>query len=111
MDAVLGISDLSRKLSASAVAIGNFDGVHLGHRAILNEMLQRARENHLTAVVYTFRPHPRLVLHPESLFGLLSTYTEREKQIAELEPDLLIEEPFVRDFSTISAGDFFSKCL
>ncbi|HEU5318442.1 MAG TPA: bifunctional riboflavin kinase/FAD synthetase [Chloroflexota bacterium] len=57
--------------------IGNFDGVHLGHRALLNCVTRRAAERGVQSAVVTFDPHPRRVLRPDAAFGLLSTLDER----------------------------------
>ena len=59
------------------LTIGTFDGVHLGHRHLLGQLVQRARATGRLAVVLSFYPHPRLVLHPESRPACLSTPRER----------------------------------
>ena len=75
---------------ATVVVIGNFDGVHRGHRAVLGQIVKEARRRDALAVAITFDPHPRAVLHPENAPPLLQTDRAdtgrliESKQIAEL---------------------------
>ena len=64
------------------VTIGNFDGVHLGHRAILERVRQRARELGGQAVAVTFNPHPVKVLRPEVNLPLLTTQDQKLKLLS-----------------------------
>src|SRR5947209_8583548 len=101
METVRGIQGLSRKLDAPVVvAIGNFDGVHLGHQQIIRLTLDRARAAGGTAVAYTFRPHPQHALRPETAQRLLTTYDEKLELLAATGLDVTIEEPFSREFSS-----------
>ncbi len=109
MQIVPGIHFLKRRLKNPVVAIGNFDGVHLGHCKILKKLIEKSKNG--TSVVYTFRPHPFFVLRPESGLSLLTSYDERSKLIGALGVDVLIEEPFSREFSNHSADDFFNLFL
>lgn len=111
MEVFKGIRTLNREFSRSVVTIGNFDGVHLGHRKIIGLAVQGARKISAQSIVYTFRPHPRVALQPEKPFRLLNTYDEKIGLISGLGPNLLIEEPFSREFSTTSADDFFEKII
>lgn len=95
----------------SIVTIGNFDGVHLGHQEILKRAKAKAHAKNLQSVVYTFRPHPRTILHPDRPIDLLLTYDEKIEVIQSLGFDVLIEEPFSRDFSTLDSKRFFSEIL
>jgi riboflavin kinase/FMN adenylyltransferase len=70
-------------LTAGAVAtIGNFDGVHLGHREIFRRIVAEARRRNCSAMVVTFTPHPMKILNPEKAPRLLNTYAEKERLIA-----------------------------
>lgn len=111
MELVRGIQSLSRALSRPVVTIGNFDGVHLGHRCIIGLAVEKARSRNGTAVAYTFRPHPQVALRPEAGVQLLSTYDEKLELIAALGVDLVVEEPFSREFSTTPSERFFEETL
>jgi riboflavin kinase/FMN adenylyltransferase len=110
-EVVRGVAQLKRRLSSPAVAIGNFDGVHRGHQAILACAQEEARALGGEAVVYTFRPHPRLALRPESEVPLLLTYDEKLGLIAASGIRCVVEEPFSREFSTQAPERFFTDAL
>lgn len=93
------------------VAIGNFDGVHLGHQLILDTARQHAREKSLPVAVYTFNPHPTLELRPQTNLTLIMTYEEKRTQLEKGDVDLCIEEPFNSEFASTSAYDFFYDIL
>jgi riboflavin kinase/FMN adenylyltransferase len=112
MKVVQGIAKLDEPLVHTVVTIGNFDGVHLGHQAIISLALEKARGRGGVTVGYTFRPHPQIALRPESSnVRLLCTYDERAELLAQTGLDYLIEEPFSREFSTTSAEQFFKEIL
>ena len=83
MEIFRGISDLTRPLERPVLTIGNFDGVHLGHRAILELVISRARSIGGESVLFTFEPHPRRVLRPESGLRLLETFDQKVETLAE----------------------------
>jgi riboflavin kinase/FMN adenylyltransferase len=101
----------SNKLRHPVVAIGNFDGVHLGHQAILSTAIRQAREAGGSAVAYTFRPHPRAVLNPGANIPLLLTYDEKLEILSGLGLDAVVEEPFSREFSSRTPERFFTESL
>lgn len=111
MEIVRGISTLSRSLEHPVVTIGNFDGVHLGHREIIAQAIGKARARGGTCLAYTFRPHPQAALKPELGVQLLSTYDEKLQELERLGVDVVIEEPFSREFSVIGWEQFFNDCL
>jgi riboflavin kinase/FMN adenylyltransferase len=93
------------------VTVGNFDGVHLGHQAMLRDVARRAGELGAPAVVVTFEPHPVKVLHPESAPRMIQTLRQREEAIEACGIDALILVPFTRDFSLTPAEDFIRDLL
>jgi riboflavin kinase/FMN adenylyltransferase len=95
----------------SVVVIGNFDGVHLGHQAILNKAKEYGNNMGLPVVVLTFNPHPTLELRPQSPMKLLMTYEEKRLQIGQLGVDFCIEEPFHHEFASKTADEFFHEIL
>jgi riboflavin kinase/FMN adenylyltransferase len=101
-----GSRELNRTLPKPVVTVGNFDGLHLGHRAITDTVVERARSIGGTAVVYTFEPHPRRVLSPHDGPKLLTTLEQKTELIAASGIDVLIVEPFDTEFSWTTAEDF-----
>ncbi len=93
------------------VTVGNFDGIHLGHQAILSTVVRRAGDLGGEAVVYTFEPHPRKVLRPESAPGLLTTLDQKIELLAGHGVDAVIVEPFTLEFARTDAESFIRECL
>lgn len=81
------------------MTVGSFDGIHLGHRSILDTVVTRARAREGTATVVTFDPHPRKVLSPDRAPRLLSTREQRLEWIAEAGIDVTLVEPFTEAFA------------
>ncbi|MBI4924597.1 MAG: bifunctional riboflavin kinase/FAD synthetase [Bdellovibrio sp.] len=112
MELVSGHNNILKKaFPSTVVTIGNFDGVHLGHSQIIKDMIAKAKSQGGTSIVYTFRPHPFYVLRPERHLPLLTTYDQRNKLLSELGVDVVIEEPFSREFSNLTAERFFYEIL
>lgn len=101
-------TDLPR---GGVVCVGNFDGVHLGHQAILCGAVTRARELGVPCVVLTFDPHPEKVLRPESGIRLLSTRGQRAQLVERLGVDALVELTFDRRFAATPAITFAVELL
>ena len=100
------------KLVNPFVTVGVFDGVHLGHRAILNKLASSAGKAGGESVVITFDPHPRLVLS-ENTRGIsyLSTLDEKKKLLAESMIDHLIIMKFTKELSNLEAPEFIKEIL
>jgi riboflavin kinase/FMN adenylyltransferase len=100
------------KLVNPVVTLGIFDGVHLGHRALLECLVSRAREVNGESVVITFNPHPRLILEGNSKeISFLSTMKEKQNLLKKTGIDHLIIIKFTEQFSKITAYDFIKKIL
>jgi riboflavin kinase/FMN adenylyltransferase len=99
-------------LISPVVTMGIFDGVHRGHRTLLDFLTTRAKEAASESVVITFSPHPRLVLdkNPAGLF-FLTTIEEKKQLLADAGIDHLVLIEFTREFSNISACDFIKDIL
>lgn len=93
------------------MTIGTFDGVHVGHRKILDRLVAIAKQQSLRATLLTFFPHPRMVLQKDSDIKLLNTIEEKQKILSGLGLDYLIVQPFTRDFSRLSAVEFVRDIL
>jgi riboflavin kinase/FMN adenylyltransferase len=93
------------------VTIGNFDGVHLGHRQLLKKIKAECENKNLLFVVVTFIPHPQKILQPDKERFLINSYEHRRVLLSQLGVDFLIEMKFTRDFSTLRAEEFLSRYL
>lgn len=111
MDTYRGTSSLGRRLREPVVAIGNFDGVHIGHQQLLALARDRARARGGEAVVLTFDPHPARVLAPHLAPPLLSTLPRKLELLAEHGIDACVVEPFTRELASLPAGDFVDQVL
>ncbi|HEX5417213.1 MAG TPA: bifunctional riboflavin kinase/FAD synthetase [Chloroflexota bacterium] len=90
----------------TAVAIGTFDGVHLGHQHLIGILVERARELGATPLVLTFQPRPAEVLRPELPPRYLTTLADRERFLREAGAAKVVVLPFTRELSQTSAADF-----
>ncbi len=88
------------------LTIGNFDGLHRGHKRVLRKVITRAREEGGTSAVVTFEPHPLKVLHPERAPQLIQTQSQKRDILAHLGIEILLEVPFTPEFSVMSAESF-----
>lgn len=111
MQVLQGIKQLSAPLAGSVVTIGNFDGVHLGHQELISRVLKAAKRSALTPVAFTFHPHPSRILRPEKPVARLFDQLDQRERLELLGVELLIEEPFTQEFSTIAAPEFFENWI
>lgn len=91
----------------TVLTVGTFDGVHAGHRAILDTVVRKAKERNARSALVTFDPHPRNIISPgDAGIKLLTTIQERSEVLQELGIDVMIVIPFDRDFSLLSSEEF-----
>ena len=95
----------------SIVTIGTFDGVHIGHKLILEKLIQNAKERDCESVVLTFFPHPRMVLQESSDVKLINTIEEKSELIGNIGIENLIIHPFDQKFSRLTAEEFVKTIL
>ncbi len=95
----------------SVLSIGNFDGVHLGHQAVLRHVVEQARALGTTAAAMTFDPHPFTVLRPAQAPPLLTTLAQRLQLIARTGVDVVLVVPFTPTLAAMSALDFIRTVL
>jgi riboflavin kinase/FMN adenylyltransferase len=110
---VITVQSISKydKKQNSAITIGTFDGVHIGHRKILQRLINNAKELDLRSSVLTFFPHPRMVLQKDSDIKLLNTLEEKQQIMEGMGLDCLIVHPFTLSFSRLSATEFVREIL
>lgn len=92
--------------SPTVLTIGNFDGVHIGHQELIRRAVQKARAFGVPSVVFTFEPHPLMVLRPELKLKRLFDVDDRREQFEKLGVDILVVEPFSRSFSQLTPEKF-----
>lgn len=95
----------------SAVTIGNFDGVHLGHQQLVAALNKEARERGLTATVVTFEPQPREYFDPKNAPARLSALNDKVRRLVELGVEHLVVLPFNRALRSMTAADFVQRVL
>jgi riboflavin kinase/FMN adenylyltransferase len=93
------------------VTIGNFDGVHVGHRAVLQLARERVRAQRGTAIVLTFEPHPLRVLAPGVELKFLNDPEEKLVLLEEAGVDVVVRLPFTRDFASQTPEEFMGQVL
>ena len=111
MQVFRSLSEIPSGFGPTVVAIGNFDGVHRGHQAIIGDVRSRARELDAKSVALTFDPHPVRVLRPEQAPKLITPLDQRLELLAATGLDATVVIPFTQDFSKLSAHDFTQQVL
>lgn len=109
---VSSIDDLKKHgISKAVVAIGVFDGLHLGHRHLLDELKKLSSRLEACPVVLTFHPHPREILKPNESLLLLISHEKKIELIHNFGIKAVVTFPFTREFASLPASDFLSSCL
>jgi riboflavin kinase/FMN adenylyltransferase len=103
--------DFSEKFVNPVLTIGNYDGLHLGHRRIIGKIQEKARELNGTSMLMTFHPHPLTILRPDKCIGLITPLHVKKRLIEEAGIDVLIIIPFTDDFRHITPEAFVDNLL
>lgn len=103
--------DLEDALPHPVAAVGNFDGVHLGHQRILATLRERAQALGGTVVVITFNPHPQRVLHPDTAPRLIATRNQKVAWLEAAGVDLMLDLPFTRELAALTPEAFVDRVL
>ncbi|MBT8479350.1 MAG: bifunctional riboflavin kinase/FAD synthetase [Gemmatimonadetes bacterium] len=104
-------SGLSPDVEGTVVTVGSFDGVHLGHMAVLKEIARRAADRNLHSVLVTFDRHPLSVVRPEDAPGLLTTPDEKKEILSQSGLDYVAFLPFTRSLSQYGPEEFVHRVL
>ena len=111
MDILKSLDNLAAPIGPSVVTLGNFDGVHLGHRELFRHLLKKSSQLKCRSIVYTFDPHPLKFLAPDQAPLLLNTPEEKQRLIAASHVDLLVEAIFTRELADMSPEQFVDDVL
>jgi riboflavin kinase / FMN adenylyltransferase len=111
MRVLSGSRAIASPLGPFAVAIGIFDGVHLGHRALLETAVRAARESSVTSLAYTFNPHPAAVLAPGIAPKLIEPVERRLERFGQLGIEATLVEPFDLELAAIAPEEFVTGTL
>ncbi len=111
MELIRHIESHPRRFVAPVVTLGNFDGVHRGHQAILHRVVAEARARRGDAVAITFHPHPVAVLRPERAPSLLTPLREKLRWVAATGVDVLVLRHFTRAFAALTPEVFVEHFL
>jgi len=104
-------SEVPPALKGGVIALGNFDGLHLGHQAVIGRALALARSKGAAAAVMTFEPHPRMFFKPDQEPFRLSPFRMKARVIAALGADYLYVQTFDKEFSERTPENFVSEIL
>jgi riboflavin kinase/FMN adenylyltransferase len=105
-----GYREASQKVPPLVYAIGNFDGVHLGHVSLIKRAQKIAKEHGVKCGLYTFWPHPRAVLSHAKV-QLICTHQQKLRFLREQGLDYIVEEPFTHEFSLMSDQQFCDQVI
>ncbi|MEO6832543.1 MAG: bifunctional riboflavin kinase/FAD synthetase [Chitinophagaceae bacterium] len=100
-----------KNIDKPVITIGTFDGVHLGHRAILEEVITQAKKNGGQSMVITFDPHPRSILHIGTSLRILTPLEQKLQLIQKAGIDNIVVAPFSKEFALLTAEAYVSDFL
>jgi len=112
MEIIRDIDNIPEDFTGGVITIGNFDGVHLGHREIFRKIVEEAERRNTKSAVITFDPHPQKVMHPEKRpFFLLTPLNEKLDLISSCGVDAVILITFSAEFARVTAEEFVEDIL
>jgi riboflavin kinase/FMN adenylyltransferase len=111
MQVVRQIDDPNLSLTGSVITLGNFDGIHLGHQALIGGAVSEARKLAIPSVVLTFEPHPLKVLAPGRAPKMLLTHKDKMQLLQALGVDIVVIQSFDLSFASLAAEEFVRRIL
>lgn len=111
MQIIRHIDDPALALGGSSVTLGNFDGIHVGHQALIKNAVNDARRLGIRSAVLTFEPHPLKVLAPERAPQMLLAHKDKMQLLQSLGVDCVVIQQFDRSFAAIGAEEFVERFL
>ena len=103
--------NLNKKFKNSAIAIGNFDGIHLGHQKVLKQAKQKAKKNKIPLGLISFEPMPVMFFNQKIKNHRINSLDQKKKQLKNLKLDFILLIKFNKKFSFISAENFIKKII
>ena len=104
-------TSLNKKHQRGVIAIGNFDGIHLGHQKVINEAKKKAKKNKIPFGIMTFEPVPVMFFNLKIKNHRINSLEQKKQQLKKLNVDFLIIVKFNKKFSTLTARDFIKKII
>ncbi|MGL5124569.1 MAG: bifunctional riboflavin kinase/FAD synthetase [Fusobacteriaceae bacterium] len=111
MKIIYDVFSLKEKLKNSYIAIGNFDGVHIGHKELIKSAVNSAKRHSGVSVIFTFYNHPREVIEHHETPKLINSVEEKSYLLEKLGVDYLVLQPFNKEFCNLSAEEFIEKVM
>ena len=111
MQLIRGLHNLRPEHRGCVATIGNFDGVHLGHQAVIGQLGEEAGRLHLPSALITFEPQPMEYFRPQQAPARLTRLREKVEALRRFHIDRLLLLPFTRKLAQMSAGDFIQRVL
>lgn len=111
MEVIWGLGSFNESIKDSSLTVGNYDGLHLGHQAIIRDVVAKGKEKGIPSILVTFDPHPMTVLQPQRGVLRIDSVDEKISQLESLGLDYLVVEPFSRELSQLEPEAFFNKLL
>ena len=104
-------ANLNKKHCGGVIAIGNFDGIHLGHQKVINEARKKARKNKLPLGIMTFEPVPVMFFNSKIKNHRINSLDQKKTQLKRFKLDFLIIIKFNKNFSSLTAEQFIKKTI
>ncbi len=111
MQVINSLEQVQPLVKSTVVTLGNFDGVHLGHEALLRRLVQQAHEQKSSSLVVTFDPHPLQVLYPEREFQRIFPVEDQIEQMKKIGVDIFVRHPFNLEFSRLTPEEFLKQLI
>ncbi len=111
MQIINDITNLNLKLPGITIALGTFDGIHIGHQKIISRAVEVAKEINGTSIVFTFSNHPLSIVSPQHCPLQLVTQADKAQLIEKLGVDILLTIPFTPEFLQLSAAEFIQLAV
>ncbi len=111
MEAIFGDDRIKLKIKTSAVGLGNFDGLHIGHMALVSTLIDEARLNGLESVIYTFTMHPENIIRKKLFTPLLTSVSKKIEILSKTALDYIIFDEFDESYSRMEPETFVKEIL